>query len=560
MRGQPVPRPLYGLEVLEQRPSAPVLIVEGEKAAEAARTLCGHIYAVVTWPNGSKAVSKVDWTPVFGRSILIWPDADAPGRECAIEIAETLRAHCPEVKVLGPDDKPDGWDAADAVAEGWDWPKMREWAKAHVSVYNVLVVQQNTTNNYTSEDEDAGEVPASLHAIWDKLGVPVAGNGQPICNLDAATRVLQNHPSFNTSIWFDEFHGRYFTTWLTEGRPVEWSDVYDIWLAQYMQRDLGMRKITDEMVRKAIVGHANRSRRNEPLEWMEHLSWDGQARIERFFSDCLGAADSQYAQAASKNWWVSMVARVYRPGCKVDNMVILEGAQGRYKSTALGIIGGRWYTEAHESVTSKDFYMLLQGKLIVEISELDSFNKAEVTKIKQVISCQTDRFRPPYGRVSADFPRRCVFVGSTNEDAYLRDPTGARRFWPIKTGRIDIERIRTDREQLFAEAVVAFKAGATWYEMPDTAIEVQESRRQVDEWEAPISAFVSGRFQTTSVEIATDALNLDVSRLDMLAQKRIAGIMAGLSWTRDIVRDGERTLRVWNRPQARVAVPDDEPF
>ena len=115
----------------------------------------------------------------------------------------------------------------------------------------------------------------------------------------------------------------------------------------------------------------------------------------------------------------------------MDNMIVLEGEQGSLKSTALGALGGPWYAEVNESVQSKDFHLSLQGKMIIEIAELDSFSKAETTRIKQVITCQTDRYRKPYGHYTEDHPRTCVFAGSTNEDQYLRDHTGGWRFVPF---------------------------------------------------------------------------------------------------------------------------------
>ena len=127
-----------------------------------------------------------------------------------------------------------------------------------------------------------------------------------------------------------------------------------------------------------------------------------------------------------------MKAREFSTGCQVDNMVVLEGVQGIGKSRALRALGGKWYSSASESVMYKDFYLILTGSLIMEIAELDSFKKAEVTRIKQVISSPHDYYRVPYGRDAQVYPRMCVFVGTTNEREYLKDTTGARRFWPIK--------------------------------------------------------------------------------------------------------------------------------
>jgi predicted P-loop ATPase len=280
---------------------------------------------------------------------------------------------------------------------------------------------------------------------------------------------------------------------------------------------------------------------------MDSLVWDGNERLDVMFHHYFGAKLSEYMTAASKNWWISMVARAYQPGAKVDSMVILEGEQGQFKSMALGVIGGKWYSEAHESVTNKDFFLLLQGKLIIEISELDAFSKAEVNTIKKVITCQTDRFRPPYGRVSIDYPRRCVFVGTTNEQHYLRDTTGARRFWPVKIGRINIPKLKEDRDQLFAEAVHRFKKDEIWYDMPAETADIQESRRQHDEWETPIGAFIAHRDETTVTEVATECLSILLSKMDIMVQRRISKVLSQLNWESTVIREGERIVRLWKK-------------
>ena len=244
-----------------------------------------------------------------------------------------------------------------------------------------------------------------------------------------------------------------------------------------------------------------------------------------------------------------MVARILEPGCKVDNMIVLEGGQGKYKSTTLELIAGGWYTEAREQVTSKDFYLQMHGKLIIEIAELDAFSKAEVNTIKKVITCRVDRYRPPYGRSSQDFPRQCVFVGTTNEENYLRDHTGGRRFWPIKIGTIDLERIKADRDQLYAEAVHFYKEGATWWEMPmDQTMEQQEDRREMDEWETIIGNFLKCKEEISTAQVGMECLKIEAAKLDITAQRRIGKVMRSLGWEKlQSNREGRRE-RIWRSP------------
>ena len=262
-----------------------------------------------------------------------------------------------------------------------------------------------------------------------------------------------------------------------------------------------------DAVTQAVIAVASKRKRNCVKEWLDTLEWDSQPRIDKFFSDCMGSKDDEYSDCASHNFWLSMVARVYRPGCKVDNMVVLEGEQGVGKSTALQIVAGEaWFAEQHESATNpKAFAEILQGKLLIEISEMDAFRQAEVNRVKQTISCPSDRFRPSYGHHAVDHPRRCVFVGTTNKDDWNKDETGARRFWPIRcSGEINLDAIRENREQLFAEAVFRFNAGEPHWLMPaDATKREQDERYQVDAWHNKVSEIVKGRDSITNEEILT---------------------------------------------------------
>lgn len=561
------PRPLYGLDLLELHPNKPVLIVEGEKACDAARELAGSVYVVVTWPGGSQAVDKADWRPIYGRKILIWPDADQAGIKAGERLASFLVEHSPEVKFIELGER-DGWDAADAVAEGWTWATFKDWAKPIATIYKraepltpeVLPPKSLTpklevdVSVTTDEDHDPG---VSLVATWEQLGVVTAKNGQPVCNAENVRRIIEGWPEFKDLIWFDEFHMKYFTRWRSN-ETREWTEIDGLNLMVTLQRELGFLRISEQTVHQAVMVYANKQIRNEPKDWMESLTWDGTPRLEGFFVECFGAEDNEYIRAASKNWWISMAARIYRPGCKVDTMVILEGGQGRFKSTALNVIGGRWYTESHESVQSKDFYLVMQGKLLIEISELDAFSRAEVNTIKRVITCQSDRFRPPYGRTPQDYPRRCVLVGTTNEEEYLRDPTGGRRFWPVKIGVIDVGRIKELREQLFAEAVARLKQDEPWWIMPQEAtVAEQATRRQTDEWEDIIADFLIGKTEVSVTQIATEALRIDVGKLDKSTQIRIAKSLHQIGWERHQAWRINRNVKIWRR---RGSEQDTIPF
>lgn len=584
----PAPRPLYGLEYIGKNPDKPILIVEGEKAADAAREFAGRVYNVVTWSSGSKAFDKTNWKPIYGKSVLIWPDADEPGITAANDIAHMLSGACSEIKILDISslelDK--GADAADM---NFNWKRFIEWAKPIAKIYEPPPPPEPETTILTSDEppmpseedmpptsgqmmqEYVEQVQEKLphkytpaqYALWQDLGLVLNASGSnPQYNVDNAMIVLERYKPLQNLCWYDEFHQKVMTYWLTENdSPREWADDDDIRLMRRFQSEVGMVRTTKQMVTDAIHLYAKDHRRNEPREWMSGLEWDGIHRIHNFFPNYMGAVESDYSQAVSKNFWISMAARIFKPGCKMDNMVILEGKQGAFKSTALNVIGGDWYTESNESMTSKDFYQVFQGNLIIEIGELDSFNKAETTTIKKVVSTQVDRFRPPYGKSPQDFPRQCIFVGTTNDKHYLRDVTGARRFWPIFVTDIKLGEIKRDREQLFAEAVACFKRGETWYEVPKSAELEQEKRRDYDVWEDIIEGFITGKEYITVDEICTNSncIGMARERIDKRVQNRVARILRILGWenggTKRILGKKHRVYEPTEPQQTKMPIP-----
>jgi putative DNA primase/helicase len=543
----PLPRPLYGLELLAQHRDRPVMIVEGEKSADAARELVGDRYVVIAWPGGIAGVKHADWRAVYGRAVLLWPDADKVGQDGMRVLAGVLYGHCPEIKIIDSTGQPDGWDAADAIAQAWTWSTLAEWARPRATPYKPADVvdlnEQRQARAAPADPPPARPAFVSQRQVWDNFGLDLNGNGVPLANLNNALKLFEQHPELAGVVCFDEFHQKFFHR---DGH--EWRDVDELNVTAWMQRAIGVLRMPTALVHDAAVIVARRATLNEPRDWMDALEWDGEERIEHFLTDGFGSAGTEYARAASRNFWIALVARVYRPGCRMRHVLVLESPQDLGKSTALSIIGGTWYAEASESVTSKDFFMALQGKILVEIAELDSFSRAEVTRIKQVISAPKDRFRPPYARAPADFPRTCIFVGTTNENEYLRDSTGGTRFWPIKCGELRLDLIADQREQLFAEAVAKFKAGSTWWEMPRQETEAeQEARRQADSWEEVVDDWLRRQMytETTVQQVMHGALGIDVAKQDKATQMRVAGVLRVLGWSRVTRRDGSKTAKLW---------------
>lgn len=382
--------------------------------------------------------------------------------------------------------------------------------------------------------------PADWKAILDGT------NAGPYNNLDNAVRVIERDPELYGKIWYDEFLDRIVTTW--QGPQRDWKDSDDVLLQLYMQRFVGLSKIGVNTCHDAALVAAFRNVKNECKEYLLSPVWDGVPRLNAMMHEAFGAEDNAYSEAVGRCWFISMVARVMNPGCKVDTVPVFEGAQGKGKSTAMSIIGGKWFVECHENVMSKDLYDVLDGHMLVEIAEMHSFSKVEVERVKGIISCQVDRYRKAYGRNAQDHPRKTVLACTTNRDDWQRDDTGARRFWPILCTNIDHEWLRTHRDQLFAEAVFLYKEGTPWWDVPieHQKIEV-EKRRDVDAWEAHISDWLLGRTIVQSQHILSDCLKIDIQFQDAKAKNRVGRVLTQLGWKKDVTKINGESKRIWKK-------------
>lgn len=305
-------------------------------------------------------------------------------------------------------------------------------------------------------------------------------------------------------------------------------------LLEWLQLN-GIPRIPRESVFHAIDARARECVFHPVRDYLQALRWDGTPRVEGWLAYYLGAEPSAYTKAVGKMFLVGMVARVRRPGCQADYTLVLEGDQGSGKSTACRILGGDWFSNSlPDLANSKDASQHLRGRWLVAIEELNGLSKAESEAIKAFLTRTEERYRPPYGVKEVVERRQCVFVGTTNRSSYLRDETGGRRFWPVRTGSIDLEALAHDRDQLFAEAVHLFDNGARWW--PDRDFEAthiapeQDARFEADAWEPTIAAYLAGHERVTIAQVATEALFFDKSRIGTADQRRIRAILERLGW------------------------------
>jgi predicted P-loop ATPase len=258
-------------------------------------------------------------------------------------------------------------------------------------------------------------------------------------------------------------------------------------------------------------------------------------RVDRWLSYYLGAEPSPYVARIGQMFLIAMVARVTEPGCKADYMLVLEGEQGIGKSRACAVLAGPWFSDSMPDITSdKDASQHLRGKWLIEVAELSATRRAESEALKAFISRNVERYRPSYGRKEVIEPRQCVFVGTTNQSAYLKDDTGARRFWPVKVGVVDTDALSHDRDQLFAEAAHLYLEEANWW--PDDGFEIehikpqQENRFEVDAWHQAVAAHIASLSRVRVTDVARDVLGLEIGRIGTAEQRRVASILTTLGW------------------------------
>jgi putative DNA primase/helicase len=314
-------------------------------------------------------------------------------------------------------------------------------------------------------------------------------------------------------------------------------------------------------VAEALNLVARRHAHHPVRDYLDGLAWDGEMRVGKMLHACFGAKDTPLAGKIGTAFLISCVARVRRPGCKVDTTPILAGPQGIYKSTALRILAVRpeWYADTAIDLGNKDLFEVIQGRWIYELAELDSFKGREWSRIKSMLSSPRDTWRSPYARRSAQVDRQVVFAGTTNEDVFLGDPTGSRRFWPLRVDGIDTEALLRDRDQLWAEASALYAQGARWWleEQDARAMSVNADEfRIVDPWEPLILGHLGGALtavaHVSTSELLEHAIKKESATWTPHDQQRVSAIMRRLGWRQVRPRGEDETKvsrgRVWEAP------------
>ena len=277
-----------------------------------------------------------------------------------------------------------------------------------------------------------------------------------------------------------------------------WTDTDSAELIKYLELDYGLR-LSQERLNTMLRVEAENNAFHPVKHFIEAVEWDGVERLDTLFIDYLGADDTHYTRQVTRKWLIAAVARIYEPGRKFDNMIVLHGTQGIGKSTIAKKLGGRWFNESIQHFRSNEAVLAIQGSWIAEIAELSAMSKSSIEEIKAFLATTVDKIRKPYDRHTSIMPRHTVFLGTTNDDEFLKDQTGNRRFWPVGTSKEKATRNvfteLTDKEisQIWAETKRAYDNGEALLldeEAEKEALKIQEQHTENDSLVGEIEDFL----------------------------------------------------------------------
>ena len=361
---------------------------------------------------------------------------------------------------------------------------------------------------------------------------------------------LRNLPEFGANIRRNVFTVR--PEW--NGAPLEETDLVDMKIIL----DAHDFEPSDRDLLAGVLRHAKDNSYHPVRDYLQALKWDGTPRLDRWMHTCLGAEDTLFVQAAGRRTLIAAVARVMRPGCKVDTVLILEGDQGIKKSSAIkALCGEQWYSGSIDLFGNhQKMVMNMMGKWVIELAEFIAILNRNNDTVKGLLSLEEDTVTLPYAKTSSDHPRQCVFIGSINpgEAGYLPDKTGNRRYWPVAITKADLDLIRARRDQIWAEAYAAFSAGEQWWltDQEEVLARDQVADREVyDVWDEILEEKLKD-YQSTSIGAALQALGVPIDRMETHSEK-VAGCLRRIGF-KSVPRKAPRQPGETKRPSIRIYV------
>lgn len=433
-----------------------------------------------------------------------------------------------------------------------------------------------TTNGETSPKSALSVVvsdPKLAAAHWKNKLLRSGKAGPPLKVLANALVPLRHAAEWQGVLRYDALALRVETSlpppWVREipvggWVPHPWTDQDDLLCAEWLQRQgimVGPPGAADAV---EVVAHENSF--HPVRDYLGELSWDGQPRLNKWLEVYFGCEAAAYNEIVGPKWLISAVARAMRPGCKVDCMLIMEGAQGLGKSRSLAALVHKtaWLSTDVKEFGSLESARSLAGRWIIESAELEGLrgkhgNRPIGEDAKAFLSRDIDIYRAPYGRRVQDHPRQCVFAGTTNQSESLTDVTGNRRFWPIACTTARPDELALARDQLWAEALHRYRLDEVWWlekeEDQLLAAEQQEARFEPDPLEDDVRRYIAKLEEVTITELLEEVMELPLAKVTRSDQRRLGDILRHIGWERLLSRKGATRGRKVFRPKLHKRSP-----
>jgi predicted P-loop ATPase len=523
--------PIYRLDEIKQAIASgqPVFVVEGEPCADALRSLG---LTATTNIGGSKKWRESDTADLAGAKVVLCPDRDEPGLAHMEQIAQKF----PDAQWLYAPPSDFFWEHL-PKSKGLD---VADWIQDGASREDIL--RAVGERRATSIKEKPNSALAELQAEEENA-----------CNKVFAA-FLKIEEAWGHRLRFNELS----LTVELDGKPLI-VDSMRLELATQLNI-LVDRADADDIV----LALAKKDSYHPVREYLDRVHARGPVDISIF--DGIAAryfgCDKEIYDTYLRKWMVGAVARIYKPGCKFDNTLILQGEQGLQKSSFFHELANGWFNDDLGDHSSKDTKLVLHSAWITEWAELSVFDKRHMGEIKGFLTSREDKFRPPYGRRVKSHPRQCVIAGTTNQDEFLADPTGDRRYWVLPVQKIiPIQLVRAEIDRLWAAAVQLYHQGESWWltreEEAASSLENQAYRTH-DVWLDFIEEYVWSKDSVTTAEILERGLEIERGKITRRDQMRVADVLKRLGWCQVITGPSDARRRTWvkcssmNQKSARI--------
>jgi predicted P-loop ATPase len=387
--------------------------------------------------------------------------------------------------------------------------------------------------------------------------------GEILLTMDNMVKAVSDPRECGMRLAYDQFRDEIV---FSEDDGENWQPFKD---ADYVRLRIALERIsfkppTREITRDAVLLAAEQNRFDSAQLWLGRQQWDGVPRVEAFMARYLGVEDGAYARSVGRYLWTALAGRVLEPGCKADMAPVLVGDQGLGKSQAVAAIAPdpAFFAEINFAEKEDDISRKMRGRLVAELGELRGLHTKELESIKAFITRQHEDWTPKYREFNTVFPRRLVFIGTTNKDEFLADETGNRRWLPVRIGKVDLDALKHDRAQLWAEGAVLFTTGGVDFREAETlAAGVHAEHMMRDPWEPTVSAWLDEPDTLTGDkpamreflrvhDVLREALGFEAKQIKRVEEMRVGAVLRALGYTRKKLRIGGGPVWVYHRPAA----------